>query len=189
MDNYSEVFIEIEKLLKTKSNLIISIDGRAASGKSSLAFLISNTFGGNVFHMDDFYIPFDKRREDFKEILGGNIDLDRFTKEILGKINVEGNFSYKKFSCQKETFEEVDITSSSINIIEGAYSNLLEAEFDLKIFLNVNSEIQLERIKLRNGENAIENFKNIWIPLEERYIKETDLINNCDLLVDTSNFW
>lgn len=189
MEKYNRIFKKIEDIIIQKNTVLIGIDGRCGSGKSTLATEIANIYGGNVFHIDDFYIPFNKREADFQNRIGGNIDWERFTKDILGNITHKKNFSYNKYSCKEDEFQEVQVIANKINIIEGAYSNLAKVEYDIKIFLDVDSKTQLERIEKRNGEKAKESFIKIWIPLEERYIKETDLLNQCDLLVDTSNFW
>ena len=55
--------------------------------------------------------------------------------------------------------------------IEGSYAchPRLRRSYDLRIFLTVDRQEQLERIRKRNGEEREEMFERIWIPLEERY--------------------
>lgn len=58
-----------------------------------------------------------------------------------------------------------------MTIIEGSYAchPRLRRSYDLRIFLTVDRQEQLERIRKRNGEEREEMFERIWIPLEERY--------------------
>lgn len=53
--------------------------------------------------------------------------------------------------------------------------------YDLKIFLDVDSDEQLDRIEKRNGKNQLSEFINKWIPLEEKYFEEFGIKEKCDL--------
>ena len=37
----------------------------------------------NVVHMDDYYLPPDRRAENWEQIPAGNMDLARFLQEVL----------------------------------------------------------------------------------------------------------
>ncbi len=51
----------------------------------------------------------------------------------------------------------------------------------MKIFLDVDSDEQLDRIEKRNGKNQLSEFINKWIPLEEKYFEEFGIKEKCDL--------
>jgi pantothenate kinase-related protein Tda10 len=51
---FFEVFRQIDALWK-KPRLLVAIDGRCGSGKSSLSQLIASVYGAVVLHMDDFF--------------------------------------------------------------------------------------------------------------------------------------
>jgi cytidylate kinase len=53
----------------------------------------------------------------------------------------------------------------------------------LKIFLDADTETRLERIRKRNGADALEIFKTKWIPLENRYFDTFDIMNKCDIVI------
>ena len=55
----------------------------------------------------------------------------------------------------------------------------------MKIFLTVDKEEQAERIKKRNGESGYINFKEKWIPLEEKYFSAFNVERCCDMVFDT----
>ena len=64
-----------------KRPFVIAIDGRAASGKSTLAEQLSTLLEADVIHMDDFFLqPYQRTPERLAEI-GGNVDYERFAKE------------------------------------------------------------------------------------------------------------
>ena len=46
----------IEMLLAEQEHVFIAIDGPCASGKTTLARNLNERFGGNVLHMDDFFL-------------------------------------------------------------------------------------------------------------------------------------
>ena len=43
---------------------IIAIDGRCAAGKTTLAARLAKELGGDVIHMDDFFLPLELRTEE-----------------------------------------------------------------------------------------------------------------------------
>lgn len=46
----------IEMLLAEQEHVFIAIDGPCVSGKTTLARNLNERFGGNVLHMDDFFL-------------------------------------------------------------------------------------------------------------------------------------
>ena len=78
----------------------------------------------------------------------------------------------------------VEVEPAVVTIIEGSYSchPVLWDFYDLRIFLNINAEEQLQRIKRRNGIEAAQVFSNKWIPMEEKYFSEYNIQKRCDLV-------
>ena len=80
LNMYQILFSEIEKLLAEKDRVVVAIDGGAASGKTTLAGMLSERYGGAIVHMDDFFLrPEQRTPERFAEA-GGNFDRERFTE-------------------------------------------------------------------------------------------------------------
>ena len=79
-DKYADflaLFTEIDKLL-SRGNAIVTIEGGSASGKSTLAEILCEVYGCNVFHADDFFLrPEQRTPARFAEV-GGNLDRERF---------------------------------------------------------------------------------------------------------------
>ena len=63
--------------------LVLALDGRCGSGKSGLGDLMGRLLPCNVVHMDDYYLPPDRRAENWEQIPAGNMDLARFLQEVL----------------------------------------------------------------------------------------------------------
>ena len=95
-----EIKTRIDRLLDTQPRVIIAIDGRCGAGKSTLAARLAELCGGNVFHMDDFFLrPEQRRPERFAEP-GGNVDRERFAAEVLAPLENGSRFSYRPFVCR-----------------------------------------------------------------------------------------
>lgn len=75
--------IMIEEILKRKHRpVIIAIDGRCAAGKLTLALLLSEQPDATIFHMDDFYLQGRQSTYERLNEVGGNVDYERFAKEV-----------------------------------------------------------------------------------------------------------
>ncbi len=180
-----EIKEEIKSILKEKEAIIIAIDGRCGSGKTTLANVLSETFDCNVFHMDDFYLPRAMQTEKRVSQAGGNIDRERFLNEVLIPAKNGEAVSYKAFDCEAQGYKNfIKIEPQKIAIIEGSYSchSDFYALYDMHVFLTISPETQKERIIKRNGEEGYKAFENKWIPFEERYFKEQDVKNKCELV-------
>lgn len=178
---------EIKSILKEKETAIIAIDGRCGSGKTTLANAISEDFNCNVFHMDDFYLPLEKRTKERLDESGGNIDRQRFLEEVIVPARNGEAVFYKAFDCKLQSLKaSVIMKPKSIVIAEGSYSchNDFYDLYDLHIFLTVSPEAQKERIIKRNGEEGYKLFENKWIPLEEKYFTEQDVKGKCELVFE-----
>lgn len=178
---------EINKIILRKGRITIAIDGPCASGKTTLASELSEKIDAQVIHMDDFFLPFDMRGEERLSQAGGNVHYERFADEVVAGIKKGKSFTYGVFDCHTGKMCKSEIISPSKNIIiEGSYSlhpEIPDDIYDLKIFLEIGSETQLERILSRNGAQALEIFKSKWIPFENRYFKEFDIKSGCDIIL------
>lgn len=191
MKNYFSVIQTIKKLEKSNMPLIVAIEGRCCSGKSSLALQIKKVFNCNIFHMDDFFLPFEMKTKERLLKPGGNVHYERFNEEILIPLQKNETVIYRPYNCSKgELDKAIYITPKKLTIVEGSYSMhpTLQQAYAYKIFLNVDPQVQLQRILNRNGEKMLNNFVTKWIPLEENYFSTLNIKNKCDTIIDTSDF-
>ena len=84
-----------------------------------------------------------------------------------------------------ELGEERHVKGGGLYIVEGAYSSqpVLGNYMSLKIFSDVGSELQLQRILERGGEEVLQVFKERWIPLEEAYFAAYKLRETADIVI------
>ena len=178
----------ISEVLRSKPSAVIAVDGRCASGKTSLAKALSAVLDCNVVHTDDFYLqPFQRTEERLNEA-GGNLDRERLLKEVIKPLNEGREATYRPLVCSTMTFsDEVRLEHKSICIIEGSYSCHPELRnyYDIAVFLTTDKETQKERILHRNGEEKLEVFLSRWIPLEDKYFGAFDVEKRADLVIRT----
>ena len=94
---------QINMLLEEKNFVIVAIDGKCTSGKTTLASKLAELYDCNVFHMDDFFLrPEQRTPERFAEV-GGNVDYERFWEEVLLPLKTGKAFSYRPFDCSTFT--------------------------------------------------------------------------------------
>ena len=162
---------QINMLLEEKNFVIVAIDGKCTSGKTTLASQLAEIYDCNVFHMDDFFLrPEQRTPERFAEV-GGNVDYERFHEEVLLPLKSGKAFSYRPFDCTTFTLAApVTAAPKKLNVIEGTYSHhpYFGNPYDLKILLTVDEEIQRQRI-LERPAFLHKRFFEEWIPMENRY--------------------
>lgn len=165
---------------------ILAIDGRCASGKSTLGQELAEKWNASLFHMDDFYLQPHQRTEERLAEPGGNVDRERFLKEVLLPLRSGQTVSYRRFDCGTFTFEPVRlIEPADIAIVEGSYACHPELRdlYDLRIFMDIDPGEQMNRILKRNGPEAAERFRTRWIPLEEAYFAGCKVRENADICI------
>lgn len=189
--HYREVFDAITELQKRKTPSIVAIDGMCGSGKSYLAAFITENFDCNVFHMDDYFLPLEMKTVDRLKQPGANVHYERFKEEVLQPIVKNQTVIYRPYLCgQWKLGEPIQVKAKKLTIVEGTYSlhPELRDAYDLKIFLSIDRDTQLKRIRDRNGEEKLKQFVSKWIPLENMYFNKLGIKALCNINVDTSDY-
>jgi len=182
-----KVLFEINRIRQSKARVLIAIDGRCASGKTTLAKKLKEKLSCNVIHMDDFFLRPEQRTAERYAEPGGNVDRERFLAEVLQPLQTGKTFSYRPFDCHTMALAEpITVRPNEVTVIEGTYSchPALWEFYDLHIFLTTTQEKQLDRLAKRSGAN-IQMFHEKWIPLEERYFAAYNPEVKCELVFET----
>ena len=185
----TRVPLQLQKILDNKGRLLIAIDGRCGCGKSSLGAELAESLDANLFHMDDFYLPFRQRVENWQDIPAGNMDLTRFRSEVLEPAINGQEILYRAFSCpQRRYVQEKRLPTKKVNIVEGSYSQhpFLADAYDIKLFVTAEKSIQDARLRAREGDHY-KAFEEIWIPMEEHYFRYFSIENNADCIIRTDS--
>lgn len=171
---------------ETKERIIVALDGRCASGKSTLAASLAERLSCTLVHMDDFFLRPEQRTPERLATAGENIDHERFFKEVLAPLAQGEGLVYRPWDCGAQAFgEPIIVEPKPITFVEGSYAchPALWDYYDLRVFLTVEPDTQISRIAERNGEEGIEAFRNKWIPLEESYFDAYRIAQRVDLLL------
>ncbi|MBN2604787.1 MAG: (d)CMP kinase [Bacilli bacterium] len=181
----NNLFQIIDELVHSKERVIIAIDGPCASGKSTLGKILEERYSALLFHTDDYFLhPSRKTKERLNES-GGNVDYERLYSEIFSHINQE-LIPSNHFNCSTNLLEyRLPVPNKKVVIVEGTYSmhQTLFKHYTYRIFLEIDSKSQIERIRKRNGEKMLDKFIKEWIPLENFYFKSEDLKERADYIL------
>lgn len=183
---FLDLFAAIDKRMEKGAPCTVAIEGGSATGKSTLARLLSRVYDCNVFHMDDFFLQMHQRTPERFSEPGGNVDYERFLQEVLLPLSDRRSFSYRPFDCSSMSLSDaVHVGPKQLSIIEGAYSMhpALSGFYDFSVFLKIDAHTQSGRILLRNGPEMQQRFLNEWIPLEKRYFEHFRIEDQCDLII------
>ena len=170
--------------------VLIALDGRCGSGKTTLAVQLAEQFPGSaVFHTDDYYLPPAQRIRNWAETPCANMDLTRLREEVLVPAQAGAAVRSRAYSCREGAYlPEQCVPPAPLYILEGSYSHhpILAGFYDLKVFVTCSKKEQARRLQAREGERY-ENFVRRWIPLEEDYFAQCRIEALADRLWDTTN--
>ncbi len=173
----------IDLRIKGINRTLLAIDGRCASGKSTLAAFLEELYGCDVIHMDDFFLPFERKTPERLAEAGGNVDRERFYREVILPYEAAEPITYGVFDCSCGAITRLrSAAQAPLLIVEGSYClhPLMQKSYDLKVFVSCEPEIQSKRILARDGEAFHKRFVEEWIPMEEHYFKEFSIEELCD---------
>ncbi len=187
---YITLFSEIDRMAMQNGSVTVAIDGNCSAGKSTLGALLQQVYDCELISMDHFFLQPEQRTEQRLAEVGGNIDYERFTQEVIQPLKENKPFEYQKFDCSIGALsDKVQVGNASITVVEGSYSMhpKFRDSYDIRVFLSVDYSEQLERILIRNGEKMLQNFKDKWIPMENEYFEKLEVESHCDIVINTSN--
>lgn len=185
-NKFEPIITLIADMLKGDNTpILIGIDGMCASGKTTLGYYLQNEFDCNLFHMDDFFLQSHQRTHARLNEIGGNVDYERFKKEIIDPMMNKQNIIYKPFNCSLGRLQiGEEYSFNRLNIIEGSYSQhpYFGDVYQAKVYMSISEEKQLERIRKRNGDMMLQRFVSEWIPKENMYFEKYCIRENSILI-------
>ena len=182
--DYTRLIQAIQERQALRDQVIVAIDGRCGSGKTTLAARLQKDLQCAVYHMDDFFPRPEQRTEARLSQPGENVDHERFLEEVLLPLHGTQPVTYRPYLCaQQQLGQPVTVASNRLTVVEGSYSchSALWEHYDLRVFLTIGPEEQMRRIENRNGPEKAAMFVQRWIPFEEQYFKAFDLPARCDM--------
>lgn len=176
----NELVEKITKLKQPNRTLLVAIDGRGGSGKSTLANKLKESLENvAVVHLDDFAYPM------------GGADRQRLLDQVILPLKENKVAKYQKRDFKtKELTTWHEIQPGGIVIIEGVITlhDLLEKYYDFKIWIECPAELGfqrgLKRDKEEYGVDTEKDWKENWLPEEEKAIEEQQPQKKADFIVD-----
>ncbi len=189
-DVLDNILGRMEDAKKNNRKLLLVIDGKCGSGKTTLSESLSERYGCNVFHIDDFYLPIVMQTPEVMKEPGGNINYDRFISEIMAPLTSDSAVVYRPFLCMEQEYAPgVSLKKTGVNVIEGTYSchpvlreiyaKLTDWEV-ITLFMDIDDANQRDRVRKRVGEQRFKLFEEKWIPREREYFSAYSLMEYCD---------
>ena len=184
-----ELTSTIADRLARQSAVLVALDGRCGSGKTTLAAQLTERFPQSItVHTDDFYLPPSRRVTGWEKIPCANMDIQRLRNEVVAPARAGQAFSYQAYSCREGAYlPPRPLGSAPLVIVEGSYSchPTLADCYDLKVFVTCSKEEQARRLLAREGERY-SGFTARWIPLEEGYFAKFQIEQTVDFILDTT---
>lgn len=171
--------------------VLLGIDGRCGSGKTTLANWLAQQLHCPVLHTDDFYLPLSARCVSWQQQPGANMDFYRLRQEVLQPLLHAQPTQYRAYSCAAGAFlPPTPLPSTPLTILEGSYSlhPALQTEFAVRVFVTCPPDVQAARLQAREGARYAQ-FVQRWIPLEEGYFAAHDPAARCDFVLDTADIF
>lgn len=178
------------------SRILMAIDGYCGSGKTTLGALLQKRYRASLVTMDHFYLPEALKTAERKAIPGHNIHHERVLEEVLKPLASGLEALYHPFDCKSQG-QALDREGSSANcvkveprglvILEGSYSchPSLVDYYDLRCFVKTRAVEQEKRIGKRNGLEALERFRTLWIPYEMAYFEAYAIEAHSQVVIET----
>lgn len=181
----------IAQSLHEDDPFVILIDGRAGSGKTTLATALADQLEDCLLvHLDDYFLRPHQRTAERLSIPGGNVDAERLIDQLVCPLLHGEEGIIEPWSCSEQRFlEKRTVSVPRILILEGSYAmNDWTNPFgDLRIFVTCSPAIQQQAILNRSSAKVLEQFNQKWIPLEENYFEKDHIPDRADLILDLDN--
>ena len=185
-NSLTPIINSITALLSTAAGrpLLIALDGRCGSGKTTLAAQLAERFpGSRTIHTDDYYLPPAQRVPGWETLPCANMDLKRLRAEVLNPARAGQPFSYIAYSCREGAYlPPVSCQPARLVIVEGSYSHhpALADCYDLRVFVTCSKAEQTRRLQAREGARY-PAFAQRWIP---GYFAKYSIEESADLILD-----
>ena len=180
----------IDGQLAGGSPVRVALDGPCASGKSTLGGALARIYGCPLIPMDDFFLQPHQRTPERLAQTGGNVDYERFFREVLSPLTEGRPVRYRPWRCGEGNFgPEIVIPPSPLTVVEGVYSLRpdLREHYHLRVWVEAPWEARQQRLLERGGPGCLERFRQLWIPLEDRYFEACGVRECCHIALSGTN--
>jgi uridine kinase len=192
---FSEAQVAIDRILelaRTSSPIVVAVDGRSGTGKSTLSAWIAGRVGATLIDQDDFYAggDFDDwRRLTSREKADRVIDWRRVRAEALLPLRAGRPARWHPFDWETMDGlapESIEAQPSPIVILDGAYSSRPELAdlIDLSILVTLPDDVRWARLRRREGEDLTLDWQAVWDEAEAYYFRTVRPPEAFDVVID-----
>lgn len=192
--NLVSAVLKIKELLTmSTTSILVALDGRSGTGKSSIAKELAEQLDGLVIISDDFWVggsDEEWRKKSPKEKSETAIDWKRLRTQVLEPLLKGKPASWKTFNWEKGeglSFETIHADPKKLIILDGAYSARPELQdlIDLSILVETrNDHTRRERLLKREGKDFMRNWHSIWDESEDHYFQTVRPKVSFDLVIE-----
>jgi uridine kinase len=191
---------DIEKAILTIDGIIrnankpilVALDGRSGSGKSTIAKIIAERLGGVEVKADDFWVgganeEWDQRIP--KEKAEMAIDWKRIRTEVLEPLLASKPASWHPFNWSTGlglSSEELHSDPKPLIVLDGAYSSRPELQdiINLSILVEVPDDLHRRgRLVEREGNEYMKDWHDRWDVAEDYYFSEVRPKESFDMVI------
>lgn len=172
-------------VIEDKKPGVIVVDGKCASGKTTLQEDLRKHISFSLVSMDDFFLPLELRTKSRLSERGGNVHYERFIEEVIRPLKEKKSFSYRKFSCSTNSYTgKVNVGCSGLIIVEGSYAMhpAFSRYWDIALVLTVSPSEQIRRLSLRSPDK-LDMFISRWIPMENDYFSHCNVFERAQYIL------
>ena len=194
--------------LQTSTPLLIGIDGKDASGKTTVANNLSAAIHNQTereiirVSLDDFFQPRAIRTRQENQARGcyeDTFDIQGIVNRLLAPVKTKGTYITKIFDYKTDTpinFSTKHADSNAIFVVDGVFIQRPEFReyWDYVVLLDVSDEIAIERGSIRdtnrigNIEAARSKYINRYIASQKIYYDECKPQKRADIIIDNTDY-
>jgi uridine kinase len=174
------VLRDIVRALPANGFVLVGIDGRGGSGKTTLAERLAAEVGGVVVHGDDFYRPLPSAQRLALDAAQGYrqyFDWERLRDQVLQPLRSGGVSRHQHYDWGSGEVggEHHEVAASGVVVVEGCYVARPELAhfYDVTVYVDTPSDVCLDRLRARRHDHGPEDWIGRWHAAEEFYLRTT----------------
>ena len=171
--------------------LLVGLDGRSGTGKSTLAASVALAVGGAAINVDDFSTGENERDARPVEIVvDGALDWQRLRREALEPLLAGTTASWHPFDFVARSGLSPRVNTCSpapVIILDGLYSTRPELTdlLGLRILVEAPENLRARRLAAREGDDFMRVWQPIWNAREDYYFSIVRPRAAFDLVVES----